>query len=512
MNARRRLLAVLMVYLVAGSGNICFGQDAITSARIAQIEERARQANQITDGLIPVLFRLADGEVDDSKTRSLTSAARVRAAGDQPSRLEAVFAEVLGEGATRSSGVRASAQAPARIADLTVARVLEVAAARLTKDELNRLIASGRFEIDNDPVVQIPPNEIPRIRGATPSAATAGNVTKAIEWIKVPEVWNKGFTGTDTIVAVLDTGVARVAGLQGRLLSGFNTISGGTNTQDVQGHGTHVAGTVAGSQDSGVGVAPSARILPIKVLDDQGFGTLSSIISGIVKALENGADVINISIEIRVPLQGIQLDSWLKVIATAKAGNVPVALAAGNQGQLGIQSGLAVAKDAIVVGAVNLSGSPAPFTGRGGNSSKPDLSAPGVDIVSFDIQGRGVAMNGTSMATPHIAGVLALLRQTYPDEGVDQLRKRLVDNAVGPAQPGVTGAGVVDAAAALGTPGSNGDDDGTEGENQVPVKDRRLTQFIDTEEQHRKVVDDLKSRSDYWIKKYKDAGRPLVLE
>jgi subtilisin family serine protease len=253
-----------------------------------------------------------------------------------------------------------------------------------------------------------------------------------LDRIGAPEAWSQGFTGEGIVVAICDTGVDRnhpdldaniwsnaneVAnnGLDddsnGYIddLYGWNFISNNNNTADVNTHGTHLAGTIAGENNSfGVtGIAYGARIMPVKVLSDSGSGSWQSVASGIRYATDNGANIINLS------LGGSAGDSTLQsAVQYAWTRGVAVIMAAGNEGSGSPSYPAAYASSwGMAVGAVDSNGSMASFSNRSGTTQMNYVTAAGVGILSTVPNNSYATYDGTSMATPHVAGSMALLMQ-----------------------------------------------------------------------------------------------------
>jgi subtilisin family serine protease len=237
-------------------------------------------------------------------------------------------------------------------------------------------------------------------------------------------------TGAGVLVAVLDTGIDLLhPDLTGALLRdsrgnvvGCAAISGLASVQDDNGHGTHVAGTIAAKYTAGgvVGVAPGVKLMPVKVLDHTGSGSYSSITAGIVWAADHGAKVLNMS------LGGTAASNTLQAAVTYAANRgVQIVCAAGNNGAEKVAGASTVGYPAryaqcIAVGAwLDTDGKPgglgpqinwgfddtlAPFSATG---PEVDIVAPGVAIRSTWPGGGYNVMSGTSMATPHVTGVMA---------------------------------------------------------------------------------------------------------
>ncbi|WP_370666198.1 S8 family serine peptidase [Streptomyces sp. IBSBF 2507] len=271
------------------------------------------------------------------------------------------------------------------------------------------------------------------------------DLAQSVPQIGAPALWQAGFDGKGVKVAVLDTGVDKThSDLAGRVSLEKN-FSMSSDAVDHFGHGTHVAATIggAGVGNGAKGVAPGADLISGKVLDNTGYGTLSGIIEGIEWATAEHADIVNMSLGTGVPDDGTGPLSMAVDQATAEHGTLFV-VAAGNSGPDTISSP-ASAKDALTVGALNRDGSLASFSStgprRGDYGVKPEISAPGVGIVAARAAGTSLgrpvdslytAMDGTSMATPHVAGTAALLKQAHPQWTWEQLKSALV----GSAQPG----------------------------------------------------------------------------
>ncbi len=290
----------------------------------------------------------------------------------------------------------------------------------------------------------------------------------SVPQIGAPTAWSSGLTGKGATVAVLDMGVdtthpdLKAAVVESRDFSG----SGHTGDGWV-GHGTHVASIIAGSgAASGAGavhkgVAPDARLLNGKVLDNQGFGTESAVIAGIEWAAERGAKVVNISLGFDWP--GAE-DPVAAAVDRAAARGVLAVVAAGNDGEQGartVRATPASADAALTVGAVDRQNRVAAFSSRGprftDDGVKPEITAPGVAIDAANPvtgqhrdDGEYHVLSGTSMAAPHVAGVAALLAGAHPDWSAQRLKAVLVGTALPTSGATVfeQGAGRVDAARA----------------------------------------------------------------
>jgi hypothetical protein len=274
--------------------------------------------------------------------------------------------------------------------------------------------------------------------------------------IGTPAAWAAGHTGAGTTVAVLDTGVDDThPDLAGKVRDRATLVEG-EDAIDHHGHGTHVASTIAGSgaasQGRYRGVAPDATLLDGKVCDGGGWCQESNVLAGMRWAAEQGADVVNLSLGHTDTAETDPLEQAVQEL-TARHGTLFV-VAGGNDGKDRSIGSPASAPAALAVGAVDGQNALANFSSRGprlGDSGlKPEITAPGVDITAArTLEGGYVAMSGTSMATPHVAGAAAILAGVRPDWGADRLKSALM----GTAQPGnagvfAQGAGRVDVAAA----------------------------------------------------------------
>lgn len=270
------------------------------------------------------------------------------------------------------------------------------------------------------------------------------SLDRSVKQIGAPAAWAAGYDGRGVKVAVLDTGVDQnhpdLAGVE----TAEKNFSSSGDTEDHFGHGTHVASTVAGSGAKAggkyKGVAPGARILDGKVLDDNGFGDDSGILAGMQWAVDQGAKVINLSLGGQDTPEADPLEQAVATFTADKG--VLFVIAAGNDGPGARTVGSpGSVPSALTVGAVDRNDAIAGFSSVGptvGGALKPDITAPGVGIVAAraakgrigDPAGDGyVSMSGTSMATPHVAGAAALLAQQHPDWTGTRIKQALTASA-----------------------------------------------------------------------------------
>ncbi|MGW1926256.1 S8 family serine peptidase, partial [Streptomyces massasporeus] len=249
----------------------------------------------------------------------------------------------------------------------------------------------------------------------------------------------------------------------GRAASGFDAVDNDETADDRNGHGTHVASTVggsgAGSDGKEKGVAPGATLAVGKVLDDEGSGSESEIIAGMEWAAKDiDAKIVSMSLGSPVPTDCTDPMAQAVNTLTAETGALFV-IAAGNSGAPGSIGSPGAADSALTIGAVDSADEAAYFTSQGprygDQALKPDLSAPGVGILAARSQlvsGSGLytSMSGTSMATPHVAGVAALLAERHPDWTGAQLKTALMSSSKTlDASSYALGSGRVDVAAAI---------------------------------------------------------------
>lgn len=267
---------------------------------------------------------------------------------------------------------------------------------------------------------------------------------QSVPHIGVPPIWNAGYRGSGIKVAVVDTGIdPNHPDFQGRIAAGASFVGG--SWADENGHGTHVAGILAGSGSAlggkYRGVAPEALLYIARSLDKNGGGSMSTVMAGVEWAVEQGVQVINLSLGGAGSSDGS--DALSMTCNAAVARGIVVCVAAGNAGPGSRTVGSpGAAADVITVGATDRADGIARFSSRGPTADgrvKPDICFPGTDIVAPRAAGTSMgrplsdlytAASGTSMATPHASGLAALLLQAKPGLTPQQVKKALMDTAL----------------------------------------------------------------------------------
>ncbi|GAA1905846.1 S8 family serine peptidase [Streptomyces sodiiphilus] len=332
--------------------------------------------------------------------------------------------------------------------------------------------AAAAWEALTGPAGDQPFAVAPGIAGVSLDAVLTKSLDASVPQTGAPDLWESGWDGEGVTVAVLDTGVSeKHEDLAGGKVIAAENFSAAEDTEDRDGHGTHVASTIAGTgaRSGGTyrGVAPGAGLLSGKVLDDHGSGFESDVIEGMEWAVEQGADIINLSLGAPA---GREIDPMEEALNTlAERSGALFVVAAGNAGpRPGSISSPGTADAALTVGAVDKQDALAGFSSVGPRSRdgavKPDVTAPGVDIGAAAAPGSTLeehadpvadgyaAASGTSMAAPHAAGAAALLAQAHPGWDGERIKAALTGSAVGGEEYGAfeQGAGRIDVARAVG--------------------------------------------------------------
>ncbi|MGB3190518.1 MAG: S8 family peptidase [Limnoraphis sp.] len=280
----------------------------------------------------------------------------------------------------------------------------------------------------DEPIFVLPPYKVEQVLIAATEIVDWG-----LEMFAIPNLW-KQTKGQGIKVAVLDTGVAlRHPELVDAVENARDFTNSPSGPSDVDGHGTHVAGIIAARQNRGgvVGVAPQAKLLVGKVLGDNGYGTAGQLVKGIHWAIDQKADILSMSLG--SPLPSNEMHEAIK--AAVEAG-IFVICAAGNSGpNLETVEYPAIYPETLSVGAIDRTRRITQYSSRG---KAVDLVAPGDNILST-FPPKGVAvLSGTSMATPFVSGVVALMLAKHRSFGgktpvktqadlIEHLRKTATD-------------------------------------------------------------------------------------
>lgn len=247
--------------------------------------------------------------------------------------------------------------------------------------------------------------------------ACAETMDWSLKAFGIPDLWAKT-TGKGVRVAVLDTGCALLhPDLKNQIEDAADFTGSKVGPGDTNGHGTHCCGVVAASRNEvgTVGVAPEVRLLVGKVLNDSGVGSAETIIKGINWATDHGADIISMSFGSSSSDPGIK-----KAIEYANSKNVLLIAAAGNEGPGPRTVGYPARYPQVLsVAAVDPNKKVAPFSSRG---PEVDIAAPGVDILSTYPPKNYAKLSGTSMATPFVSAVIALLLAYDKKRGVKRIK------------------------------------------------------------------------------------------
>ncbi|WP_019676096.1 S8 family peptidase [Arsukibacterium perlucidum] len=295
--------------------------------------------------------------------------------------------------------------------------------------------------------------QIPEVKRVSAQKIVYKSLTESVAMVNAPAVWSLrdknslSVTGHGINVAVLDTGIdythPALGGCFGagcKVVAGYDFHNQDNDPMDGDGHGTHVAGIIAAQTDNYSGVAPNVNLHAYKVLSDDGSGFDTTIIAALEYALDpdgdpntdDAIDVINMSLG----GTGDANDPLSRATNAAVAAGIIVVVAAGNNAGFGdiATSSPASAADAITVASTTKSDDLSYFSSKGesarGAALKPDISAPGSNIVAPYLNHNTSSLDGTSMASPHVAGAAALLKQLYPTASVADVRGMLMAGSV----------------------------------------------------------------------------------
>ena len=440
-------------------------------ARAVITEDLERSMAESRDGeLVPVIISMKE-QADFGTLRSMTLGKT------HQGRRETVVAELKRMASGSQAQLLDYLEVKEREGTAQIVRslwIVNVVAAKATGDVINAIAEMEGIEfIELDEVVNLlldGAKDVTITRVPAGPVTTAIPVEPAIELLGAPEIWDQGYTGKCVIVGVLDSGVNyNHVDLADHMwidpegdypYHGYDFSNGDNDPIDDNGHGTHVAGTVAGDGTAGraVGMAPDASIMAVKVLDEDGsaFPSFTNVWAGVEFAVEQGAHVLSLSLGRRDATETVRIGSRI-AFTNALAAGVVSAVAAGNEresgsppvprnirnpgdcpppwlhpDQVALQSGGVCG--VITVGATTIDDNIGFLSSFGPSEWNillfytdyphppglldPDVSAPGINITSldaFDPTGYAFGWNGTSMATPHVSGAIALMLQKNGD-------------------------------------------------------------------------------------------------
>jgi subtilisin len=282
--------------------------------------------------------------------------------------------------------------------------------------------------------------ELSLIRPVRAAAATPkGGVTWGLKRMRVPEVWDMGYTGKGVLVAHLDTGVdADHPVLKGAVaaFAEFDSLGrqvAGAAPRDSGTHGTHTAATIAGrpTKKATVGVAPGATLASALVIE--GGNIVARILGGMDWAIGRGAKILSMSLGLR----GYR-EEFLQLMRTVRARGLLPVIASGNEGA-GTSRSPGNYDLCLSVGACDSQDEIPEFSSsqhfvRPADPYVPDIVAPGADILSAVPGKKFEVKDGTSMATPHVAGLAALLWEAKPGATVDEIEAAIITSCKRPAK------------------------------------------------------------------------------
>lgn len=379
-----------------------------------------------------------------------------------------------------------------------IANTMTIWASESLIESLSQRNDIARIDIDEERMLidAIPSSPSP----INPSEKGVNEMTYNITKVNADDVWAEGYTGQGVIVSVIDAGVNyNHQDLMDHMWisdeypnHGYDFHNDDNDPMDGHGHGTHCAGTVAGDGTAGsqTGMAPDALIMGCKVLGDDGSGNESSVWAAIEFSVEQGAQVLSMSLGWQHAWNPDRV-TWRQTLDNTLAAGVISSIAAGNEGGSTTnpddvrtpgdcpppwlnpdQTLIGGISSVLCVGATNSNDNIASFSSRGPSTwetidpfldypfnpelglIRPDVSAPGVDIKSTDAFNTSgyTTMSGTSMATPGVAGVMALLLSKNPGLSPEDIGMILETTSVDLGADGkdnVFGAGRIDALEAI---------------------------------------------------------------
>jgi subtilisin len=284
---------------------------------------------------------------------------------------------------------------------------------------------SSLFQIEEDQFIELGARfQLPTAGKPFTSADTSRRIPWGLTAIQAPKLWPKS-KGQGVRIGIVDTGVDFAhPDIKSSLHRGVNILQRHQLPLDDNGHGTHIAGTlVASNVSTGIrGVAPRASLYPIKAFDRDGAAYVSDIILAIQWCLANHMNIINMSFGMSAYSPALH-----NAVKTAYAQDVVIVASAGNHGKLNMIDYPARFPQTIGVGATNRGNRIAAFSNQG---ELVDVYAPGEEIYSTWPHGQYNELSGTSMATAHVSGVIALLLTKKPKLTATRIKTILTSSAI----------------------------------------------------------------------------------
>ncbi|MBA4492898.1 S8 family peptidase [Paenactinomyces guangxiensis] len=305
------------------------------------------------------------------------------------------------------------------------------------------------LHIEKDQTLSLPFYRVEKVIATAKSLSNRKLSTQTVPWNIIRVLGRARLNGGKGIrVGVIDTGIdLNHPDLAANIKGGVNFLAPSGPPQDTNGHGTHVAGIIGAINNhiGVVGVASKVSLYAIKVLNSSGTGILSNLIRGIEWGIQHRMHILNISIGGGKNIQ----PALVQAIRAAIRRGILIVAAAGNDGNPSGRGDTvevpARHPSVIAVASLNKNNTRETYSATGNSI---DISAPGTNILSTFSQKRYAVLKGTSMATAHVSGVLALLRQSFPSESPQKLKQILLRRAIDLPPKGFdpfTGAGLVQA-------------------------------------------------------------------
>lgn len=297
------------------------------------------------------------------------------------------------------------------------------------------------------------------VKAVHPDATVTASPADAVPSTPVLPQSAASATGRGVRIGIIDTGVDYLHEAFGKgmgpgkvIAGGYDVVNNDADPMDDNGHGTHVAGIICGSSSTITGAAKDASVYVYKALDANGSGSTSAVLAAIERAIADSVRVLNMSLGTPA---GSADDPLASAVNRAAAAGIVVVVAAGNTGEYSGINSPGIAANALTVGAAD-GNAIASFSSKGPETQsytvKPDVVAPGVNILSAKMGGGYVQMSGTSMAAPAVTALAAAMRELHPDWSAAEIRNALISNSASIGTPLFTqGHGRLDARALSAT-------------------------------------------------------------